>query len=314
MTPDGVHVALAVDRNYVPWAGVVVRSLFDHEPEATVTVLHDEGAPAPSRVEPQQVRALEGMMPGRVRVRGVSDSRLEGLPSVDRFGAVVWLRFLLPDLLPDAERVLYLDADVLVAAPLSALWSDPLVDGPVGAVDNVVEPALREHVASIVGHGRYFNSGVLLLDLVRLRGEGAVDEMLGRARGSRLVWPDQDVLNATFVGRWTDLGPRWNAQASFWVWSDLADQVLGPAARSAAVAHPAIVHFEGPSVCKPWHPLCTHPWRKAYLDTLRRTPWAGAERVLRTPLTRALRALPEGARIPAYLRLASRFEKSARDR
>ena len=306
----GPHVALVTDRGYVPWAGVALRSLLDHHPEARATVLHDAAAAPEAALAADDIAALEGLAPGQVEVRAVVDDRLAGLPAIDRFGTVVWLRFLLPDLLADEERVLYLDADVLIADRLDDLWSDPLSAGPVGAVDNVVEPALASHVRSVVGDRAYFNSGVLLLDLARLRDDGVVEEMLARARTGQLRWPDQDVLNATFAGRWTRLAPRHNAQSSFWVWADLADEVLGADARAAAVAEPAIVHFEGPGVCKPWHPLCEHPWRDRYLATLARTPWAGAETGWRTPLSRALRLLPRSWRIPAHVRLAPRLERS----
>src|SRR5207253_2718503 len=79
-----------------------------------------------------------------------------------------------------------------------------------------------------------------------------------------LVWPDQDACNVALEGRWLALHPRWNAQNSLWTWGDLARGVFGVDVVEEATTAPAILHFEGPSLSKPWHALCRHPWRDEY--------------------------------------------------
>lgn len=54
---------------------------------------------------------------------------------------------------------------------------------------------------------------------------------------------------------------------------DWAAEVLGAAAVEEARADPAIVHFEGPLPCKPWHLLCEHPLRDVYRQHRKATPW-----------------------------------------
>jgi hypothetical protein len=52
-----------------------------------------------------------------------------------------------------------------------------------------------------------------------------------------------------------------------------AEELFGPDAVREAIERPAIRHYEGPSVAKPWHRRSTVPDREAYFGFRRRTPW-----------------------------------------
>src|SRR5207248_772617 len=177
---------------------------------------------------------------------------------------------------------------------------------------------MREHVATlgIDYPGGFFNAGVLLLQLDRMRDERSTDELLSFAlrHQKALPWNDQDALNVIFKGRWHSLHPRWNAQNNLWSWRDWAIDVFGQQLVDEAVSAPAIRHFEGPSVAKPWHYLCPAPHRGAYAEMLVQTPWAGTPMEDRTPSTVAIRLLPQKWRLEVYARLLALRSRSARIR
>ena len=50
-----------------------------------------------------------------------------------------------------------------------------------------------------------------------------------------------------------------------------------------ARSDPAIRHFEGPSINKPWHYLCDHEMRELYRSLRQRTPWPRVRLEGRTP-------------------------------
>src|SRR5206468_10963777 len=154
---------------------------------------------------------------------------------------------------------------------------------------NVTEVSMRPHLASlgIDDPSTYFNAGVLLVDLAGWREEQASAALLRfvTTRAEPLPWFDQDALNVVFAGRFHRLHPRWNAMSSLWTWPELAAEVLGPEDHAEARHQPSILHFEGPSLSKPWHFLCEHPWRDVYRSTVARTPWAGVAWEDRTLMT-----------------------------
>jgi lipopolysaccharide biosynthesis glycosyltransferase len=242
-----------------------------------------------------------------VRFHPIDASMVAGLPSVDRFGTIVWLRLMLPELLPDVDRVLYLDSDTLVIAPIRELWDTAMPDAPLAAVANVVERSMWPHIErlGLDDPRQFFNTGVLLMDLARMRTADSLAALIQIAneRQSDLVWPDQDALNIAFAHRWQALHPRWNAQNSFWDWAALAQDVFGAATLGEAKAAPSILHFEGPSLCKPWHFLCRHEWREEYWRQLRQTPWGSIEPEDKTVATRFIARLPASWQLPTYRRL-----------
>jgi hypothetical protein len=57
------------------------------------------------------------------------------------------------------------------------------------------------------------------------------------------------------------------------VYFDQANDVFGTEAVEEARRQPAIRHFEGPSINKPWHLLCEWKNREIYFEHRRETPW-----------------------------------------
>lgn len=302
-----IHVAIATDTGYLPWCATTVRSCLDAitPGELHVHLLHDQPLePALRERLTEMVRTADGS----ITWHPVAPERLDTLPSkgLELGDRTSWIRVVLPEVLAEVDRVVYLDADVLVVDSLEPLWRADLAAEPIAAVANVVEPAFHEHVRDLGldPTGGYFNAGVLVMDLAAMRRGGTVDSLTDyvREHGQRLIWFDQDALNVVFAGSWHHLHPRWNSQNSLRIWPEWATEVFGAEARAEAVDQPAIVHFEGPAVLKPWHILCGHPSRERYLRTLASTPWAAQPVEGTTPLNRIISRLPEDRRLPAYIR------------
>jgi lipopolysaccharide biosynthesis glycosyltransferase len=138
---------------------------------------------------------------------------------------------------------------------------------------------------------RYFNSGVMVMDLRRLRDDGRVVQVadLIRSASVPMPWADQDPLNAVLHGERLDLHPRWNVMTPVF---DLPAPMLPWTVEEIeeAKAEPAVVHFIGEY--KPWHYRCRHPYREAWFEQLAGTPWAGRPVEGRTLEHILLRPLP----------------------
>ena len=86
---------------------------------------------------------------------------------------ITYARLLLPEVLPaDATFALYLDVDMLVLRDLGALWLADLHSASVGAVPDGMDAVSiggAPAFAQVPRVRRYFNAGVLLMDLDRCR-------------------------------------------------------------------------------------------------------------------------------------------------
>jgi lipopolysaccharide biosynthesis glycosyltransferase len=265
-----LDVACAVKGAYVPHSAALIHSLLATGDDVRVHVLHA------SDLRPASRRRLQRLAGDRLVLWEIDDERVAGLPVHNYFTAAMWYRVLLPELLPDVGRVLYLDVDTLALDSIAPLWELDLDGHLVGAVTNVFE-AWRgtEHTDERgLAQADYYNSGVLLLNLDEIRRSGAIDELrdVALARGDALKWPDQDALNLVLGPRRLALHPRWNVMNSVLLFDNAVD-VFGAEATDEARRAPAIRHFEGPGANKPWERGAEIPHRDLYRAHRRATPW-----------------------------------------
>jgi lipopolysaccharide biosynthesis glycosyltransferase len=270
-----LRLACAAEGRYVRHSAVMLHSVLANRGELGLTVdyLHGPG------MDPRTAGRLRAMVErggGHLRLHCVDDDAVAGFPREHRYTKAMWYRLLLPELLGDVERVLYLDVDTLAVAALEPLWATDLQDHWIGAVTNVFEAwsAHRPAELGLAGPERYFNSGVLLMDLAAMRR----DRMGERLRtfvlehGERLLWPDQDALNVVLGERRLPLHPRWNCMNAVLAFPQ-ASEVFGAPAAEEARRCPGIRHFEGPEGNKPWHLLSKAPDRDRWARHRRATPW-----------------------------------------
>lgn len=287
-----LHVACAADPAYLPHCAAMLHSLLDRHPDTRVHFLHGPETPGETLTPLAEMVAGQG---GELCAHRIPPDWIDGLPRLRAIPPLMWYRIYLPDLLPELDRVLYLDCDMLVVGDLTPLWRTGLDGHYLAAVSNVLERDARDwpRELGLERAGDYFNSGLLLLNLAALRRDGMPARLaaFGRESGRRLRWPDQDALNALLARRRLPLHPRWNCQNSLFYYPE-ARRTFGADAIAEAVSDPAILHFEGGGIVKPWHYLSRHPYRARYLEHRRATPWPEVVPEGRTALNRLLRPLP----------------------
>lgn len=291
-----IEVACAATSDYLPHCATMLQSLLSAQPSAEVHIhlMHDGAA---AEDELRKMRAF-------VEGHGAKLSLLEPgaqlpakLPATRWFSRAAWFRVLLPQLLAELDRVLYLDIDLIVAQPLGDLWHTDLGDNLIGAVTNPLYPGMLEgpiHELGIDDPADYFNSGVMLMNLDGMRKEGVPSEVLAFAKAHPKLarFADQDPLNAVLHRRRYRLHPRWNAQATFFDLrpGSLARYGFDEGTVSSVVSDPAIVHFSGP--WKPWEFRCMHARRSLYAEHRRHTPWPDWELEGHNVRNRLLRRIP----------------------
>jgi lipopolysaccharide biosynthesis glycosyltransferase len=179
-------------------------------------------------------------------------------------------KLLAAALLPDTvTKVLWLDCDLLVLANAAQLWDSGFGDHCALAVQDSVVPCVssRFGVSGYRERGldpvaKYFNAGVVLIDLVRWREEDVSGQALAYVRSYRKrVWfMDQEALNAVLCGHWGELDARWNRN-------------VGMATVRGADDDAWILHFSGN--LKPWRYRGRGRYHALYYLHLDTTAWAG---------------------------------------
>jgi hypothetical protein len=235
---------------------------------------------------------------GRAELRWVDPVALGGrlLPEWGRMPPTVYQKLLLADWLPaECERAIWLDCDLVVLGDLGELWRAPLDGAVVAAVADELVPTLASRFGvcaqrelGLPPGAPYFNAGVLVVDLRRWREERVAArcfDYLARFR-ERLVFWDQEALNAVLAGRWSAVGRGWNRNAS-----------LRRLEAEGDGADDRIVHYCGR--LKPWLYPRLDDCQEIFFRHVDATPWRGERpptsgrrawiaRYARSPLRRLL--------------------------
>ncbi len=178
----------------------------------------------------------------------VEDRDVAAFPTRDFTRKATWYRLFLPELLPEVDRLLYLDVDALVRDDLTRLWETNLAGNYLGAVTNVFQADHLHRTEKIGIRPRdYFNAGVLLMDLDLMRREACTKALseFAAAHPELIGWRDQDTLNAVLGKRRLHLHPRWNCMHSIMRFS-ASVEVFGPEAVEEAQAQPGDPSLRGP--------------------------------------------------------------------
>ncbi|TDS13789.1 lipopolysaccharide biosynthesis glycosyltransferase [Sphingobacterium paludis] len=126
-------------------------------------------------------------------------------------------RLLLPSLLPEYDKILYIDCDMIFQNDLSILYHRmDLQDNYMAGVFEATLEVQQAHMQAIgCAPGSYINSGLLLMNLKQLRADDMVSQFLEAAKVEGLAFPDQDVINQLCKGRIVGLPPFWNSIRTF---------------------------------------------------------------------------------------------------
>ena len=253
LSPDKEPIAILVtlDALYLRPLCVMLRSLAARTPERDfrVFVLHSSLTPADLDAVR---RAIEGCRMTLEEIR-VSGGGLDGAPTTDRYPREMYYRIFAAQVLPPE-----LDPDVLAINPVEKLYATPMGDALFAACSHV-HASLRKLNELRLGMKKdapYINSGVMLLNLSRLRREQrpeTVQEWL--AEHISLFLPDQDVISTLYGDRILLLDAlQYNLGEKFYLSCRLRPRSVGEGRPDLAWVrqNTVLIHYCGRN--KPWKP------------------------------------------------------------
>ncbi len=136
------------------------------------------------------------------------DDRMSNRLRCDYFTLTIYFRLFIPAMFPEYDKAIYIDSDVVIADDIAKLFDIDIGDNLIGACNDLsiadVPPlvAYTENAIGVKGN-EYINSGVLLMNLKKLREEGFEEHFLHLLNTYHFdsVAPDQDYINAICNGK-----------------------------------------------------------------------------------------------------------------
>ena len=261
-----VPVVFAASNSFVPMAAACIRSVLEHtDPRRRYDLVMLE-----SDVTPENKMLLRSMLVGRpnVSLRFFNAARLLSgyeLHANAHITVETFFRFLIQDILPGCDKVLYLDCDLIVVDDVAKLYDTDIEGFLLAAARdpdflgqiNGANPATLEYCKQglpMQDPYNYFQAGVLLLNTAEMRKAHTLEEWLTFATHP-YKYSDQDVLNLHCEGRVKYLDMSWNllTDCDHYRVDNVIVYAPEPVLREyrAARLHPRIIHYAG--FMKPWH-------------------------------------------------------------
>ena len=245
-----INILVTLDKNYIPYLNVMLSSLRYSNPDCcfSVYLLHSSLTEADTVSTVQVLDNSDKLM-----LINAEEVRLEGAPTSARYPKEIYYRIFAAKYLPQTlDRVLYLDPDVIVNGSVKELYDLPMDDYCFAAASHT-GPFLRKFNEIRLGmedHSPYINSGVMLMNLKKLREVHKYDEVFRfiEKRKNLLILPDQDIISSLYGSKIYALDTyRYNM-------TELLYQMHAPFERDLNLDwvrnHAVIIHYCGRN--KPW--------------------------------------------------------------
>lgn len=187
--------------------------------------------------------------------------------------AATYYRLILPTLLSEYSRCLYLDGDIYVADDIAPLCMTKLDENEViaGVCSTTTETArkrVREKKIKELGINDlrgYINAGVILMDLEKLRALGTEEKMLALISRNFGV-QDQDIINVACYGKIKNIPPQYNSLPDLFRKRKCSfRRIYSCKDIDKAKENPCIIHYA--DSIKPWKYINVKfgmIWREAY--------------------------------------------------
>ncbi|MGL5920236.1 MAG: glycosyltransferase family 8 protein [Bacteroidales bacterium] len=253
MKKNIVPIAFCFDQQMELAAGVCITSLLENAAPDTfydIYILHSDSCSfANSRIND----LVPNYKNCKITYRSVGDAFSDAF-EIRKITIAAYYRLLIPEIIPEYDKIIYTDVDVIFRSDLYSIFETTNMDGYYVAGVSTPYSDITAYVEQTIGMriDEYICSGTLILNSGEIRKNNIVNEFR-RVAKSNWIYQDQDTLNIVCRGNIKIMPPSFGIVGT--VSEILADknQPFYTKEEQFYARHYGIIHYNGP---KPWNQLC----------------------------------------------------------
>jgi len=216
MKKDILHVVFICDENYVIPTVVAITSIYMHKNSDTICNIHilASDISEESKLKFQSLFKYDF----EIEIKDMSHSSFLDKCKIDNLhvSTAALYKFNIANIFFNLDKILYLDGDILVQKDITELYSIDISDVYAAVVKDykpmTYKPPQPDKLK--INHSAYFNSGVMLLNLKKMREEDIHNQLVDYRMHGINYFMDQDALNVVFEEKVKYISLYYNVMSS----------------------------------------------------------------------------------------------------
>lgn len=244
---EKINVFLASDDNYAKWLGGVIISLIQSSKHPLDIYI------ASHHISNENKQKLESLQTAHAKINlfEIDEKIFANCYYTKRFPIASLIRMVIASVLPDINKIIWLDSDILVVDDLWDLFNTPIEGYLLAACKDMNSDDCLKLIG--LDDGFYVNSGVLVMNLDLIRKQNIENKLLDIISHKQLSFPDQDTINLVCHNQIVELPKKYNSmQAKYRTPDD------------------KIIHYMWD---KPWKTLSSAWEYKMFWQIFKNSPW-----------------------------------------
>ena len=268
-----IHIACCSNEKLAPMFGVVVTSIGINVSSVGVLMYLLHNGLKDSTVK--RLQKIADRYNVRLKFLEIDLEILKDCPTNTKLhyaNVMTYARFLLPSMLPNLDKVIYLDCDLVVCKDLKSLWETDVNDIAVAMAPDLWYQD-KETLGRLGISNNYLNSGVIVMNLDYWRKHDVQNRLLAYIidKGNELIYNDQDALNVILNDERRQLSARYNVTPYYFHRNlDNYPEEMHEEIREARI-NPVVFHYLGPT--KPWSLGCYLPGKELFIKYQKASGW-----------------------------------------
>ena len=268
-----IHIACCSNEKLAPMFGVVVTSVGINvtSDDGMMYLLHN----GLKRSTVKRLQKIADRYNVRLKFLEINLEILKDCPTNDKIhygNIMMYARILLPSMLPNLDKVIYLDCDLVVCKDLKSLWETDVNDVAVTMAPDLLYQD-KATLSRLGINNNYLNSGVIVMNLDYWRKHDVQNRLLSYIidKGKELIYNDQDALNVILDDELRQLPVKYNVTPHYFLKNpDNYPKEMHEEIRDARI-NPIIFHFLGK--IKPWSLGCYLPGKELFMKYQKASGW-----------------------------------------
>lgn len=270
---EAIPLVFATDNNYARYTATCIDSIMRNSPKDQNYQFYILTSPNIKTETKKIFSTIESFYKNcKIIVKEIQYDFSKAHISIKHITTPTYYRLLLPEILYDVDKCIYLDGDTIVKDSLVELYTIDIKDNFIAGVEaygyyrDVTHHKKRLNLPEF---GPYINAGVLVMNLKEMRNNDCVNKFISLL-DYKFSSQDQDILNVACYGKIFVLPYKYNVMtAHIHLSKEFLNKYISDVELEEARKKPVIIHYATKE--KPWDnleiPMSKEWWRTALEGT-----------------------------------------------